>query len=332
MAESLAVENDRLRAELGLLQETLNQLKSGNPGIGIGNGDEEVINTAEEGTVSYNYNEPESVAHHSHFDESIRHYFDRSENIYYDEKEEVSETIAVLGKELEELNYNILYENLFRLGGITAFPLNKQILADEELLGLRIDLFSVSSRKYLTPHYVILRKVPRESKLAGQNADSSKWMVYRHTLPVFVPIEEYSKVLDLEDSKAAVSDFARKVRSNLLHLNYKHDKFETLRSFRFSDFGLDTNETLVSKLEKDLQCSHVKIVFSLYLRGHLELELVCNLWAIETAILSSSTNELNEADKFACESILRNSSLTDLLKSFRKLSELLLRKQLSWKL
>lgn len=331
MEGNIAIENVLLRAELKTLQETLDQLKRANPDFVI-----------EENDANDHYQPEPSTTQHSHFDDSIKAYFNRSEQKYYgdEDAEDVASTamVTVPKKELTELKYNILYENLYRLAGITIFPLNKQLLGNEDYLGLRFDLFSSLTRKFKTPHYVILRKaIPNEAKLAGQlggDGDTLRWTVHRHTLPVFIPIDEYSKQLlvgvDEKDPMHVVAQFATTIRAQLLRLNYNHDKFDMLRLIKFTDFGIDREEPLISALDKDLQCRHVRITLSTYFKGQLVLEFMCNPQTIETAtLITAASSSFDPTNKVVCECMLRNSSLVDLRKSFRKVCEFLLRKQLA---
>lgn len=182
---------------------------------------------------------------------------------------------------LPELKNNILYENMLRIGGITAFPVNDHTLGSEKVLGIRLDNFSHKSHKFLLPHYVILRAITDKS-------GEALWEVWRHTLPVFIPLQEYSKELPDLDK------FVRLLRRHLVLVQYKHDKFDLL------------GEQLQAKVVKDLLCEHVKVEIE-----SVTFDLKCLLDQVELVTCTDN-------DKKHWCSMLRSTPFQKLLSQFKK--------------
>ncbi|KAI5964443.1 MCM21 [Candida theae] len=123
------------------------------------------------------------IIKHTYFDPSIAQFFDDAE---------ATTQVQPLEKRFidkADTKENIMYENILRMSGVTAFPINKHLFPNDEILGIRFDTFSSKSRSFKQPHYVILLK----SKLKNEQ---SFWRVHKTTLPVHVPLDRYQEELE----------------------------------------------------------------------------------------------------------------------------------------
>lgn len=173
-----------------------------------------------------------------------------------------------------------LLENIHRLGGVTAFPLNDRLLAADELVGLRFEVYA--ARRFHTPHYVILR---REHAKGGARA----WRVFKHTLPAFLAAE-----LEPPDDYRAL---ASRVRAALWRLQHRHDKLDQLALLGFA-------------VERDLQCRRVTIA-----RAPLTLVATC----ADTYIAEVEVSGAAPADAARIAAMLTRCEFTHLVKTFRQL-------------
>ncbi|ODV60242.1 Mcm21p ASCRUDRAFT_23888, partial [Ascoidea rubescens DSM 1968] len=80
-------------------------------------------------------------------------------------------------------------ESVYRMFGVTFFPLSDSTLsklsidsstqdskADESLLGIRFDFFNPKKNQFEIPHYIILKKNPK----------NGIYFIYKHTIPIFI--------------------------------------------------------------------------------------------------------------------------------------------------
>lgn len=191
------------------------------------------------------------LIHFSYFDDSILHYFAPAGS---------GPTVDASGgdkKVLQNIDAKTrgatfaLQELMWRLGGVSGFPINNRLYDDssDALLGLRFDILSHASHRFVLPHYIILRRRQHKS----QSGDL-KWLVFRSTTPTYVPLAAFSHLL-LEDK---LYDFVHRVRECLVYTQYKHDKFLGLADMTYGDvFGDGSVIKLVSSIEKDLECRRV---------------------------------------------------------------------------
>ncbi|ODV81894.1 uncharacterized protein CANTADRAFT_24638 [Suhomyces tanzawaensis NRRL Y-17324] len=268
------------------------------------------------------------IIQHSHFDPSISRFFQAPQD------EPVPQTTALprflpQAEALVEIKENILYENTYRIGGVTAFPLNQRLFAaNDEVLGLRFDMFSHAKCQFLQPHYAILKKSTVTDKTGHQ---LRQWTLYRHTLPVYVPLEDYTKELNSEDG---VTTFALHIRNFLVKIQHKHDVVEELTKLDLQTFekgsmvaGPSGNSCrIIQKVDKDLQCQRL-VLYILHKVGEKrkfhQVELNCNLDSIETANISTIDLKHNAVIAM-CEGLLRGCKFSDLSTTFSKVIEILL--------
>ncbi|CUM64677.1 uncharacterized protein PRCAT00002286001 [Priceomyces carsonii] len=262
----------------------------------------------------YNVDEIEaipSVSQHDRFDESISKFF---ETLNEGKKKPVNKLkLEALerAKKLVDLKESILYENIFRFAGITAFPLNEYMFGDDDrIMGLRFDILSHFHKKYVTPHYIIIKKIPYMLK---DEQIITKWRVYKHTLPVYVPLAQFESSLLQDDQDNGVYDLAKNVRTFLTKLQYKHDVLNLI--------GVSFKE--VQKIEKDLQCQSVTILLHARrsgLLGYLKISLNCSIDFIEEADIRIETGYEHLKEQILTgEAMLLNCTFNDLIDNLHKL-------------
>lgn len=256
------------------------------------------------------------LVHHEPFDGSIARFFRPKDGPLAKKHRPNPPSVLLRATATVEIKDNVLYENIFRFGGITAFPINKFLFSpDDEILGVRFDTFSHSQKTYLKPHYAILRKV------LMKGFPESRWSIYRHTLPLYIPLTEYAKELLVGEVDSGVAVLAKNIREYLLKTQYKHDKLDALQKMKYSHFGV-LLENPVFSIERDLECLRVTLSFAdrtLLQKTSHKIELQCSPLAIESAKMVFST-PLKKTENLAilCENLLRDTSFVDLVKTFRR--------------
>ncbi|GEQ68528.1 hypothetical protein JCM33374_g2196 [Metschnikowia sp. JCM 33374] len=254
------------------------------------------------------------LIHHSHFDASIEKYFNQSDEAKRSAQETDSNNDdEILAKiSLKTVAGQLaLRESILRFGGITAFAINDHLYdtQDDALLGLRFDVLSHTTRQFLKPHYIILRRrnlsfketAPSStSPLAPAPAPASSpvqnhWSVFRYTTPPHVPLDQLQRLLSAADEAAGLQSFVERVRASLVSVQYKHDKLHSLSTLTHEEvFGFGSENKVVSKIEKDLSCQRIV----LWVNNHslptkplqpLEIELICDELKIESVIAGLDT-------------------------------------------
>lgn len=211
---------------------------------------------------------PPAPIYHNHFDPEVARILE--------------EANRATKKSSPQETANILYENIFRFTGITAFPINKALLsADEEIFGIRFDTYSNHERRFVAPHYVILKKIPHEKE-----PNHHRWSVFRHTLPVYIPVNEAESVLEYgqEEIDKSVVKFSKLIYGYLSQTQMKHDIFAAV--------SLNPH---IRRVEKDLACHRVR----LFLESGQELVIHCDSTSVILAEVVGN-NELSTA----CEAVL----------------------------
>ncbi|RLV96513.1 Central kinetochore subunit MCM21 [Spathaspora sp. JA1] len=254
------------------------------------------------------------IIKHSHFDPSISSYFKEPEEDTDMESHDATDHTTPIQQDLE-LRENILYENIFRMTGITAFPVNQY--SEDELLGIRFDTYSTSTNTFKTPHYMILQKnniISNSDKEQSLTEEGKIWSVYKHTLPSYVPLLEYNKILD--DSNESIIQLSTLVRNFLIKIQYKHDKLDQLLRLTRTQFNLDSDtDAIISNIDRDLSCQRILITFKQPVVRKLILELKLSLDTIEICTFHSNSPD-KQTLKF-CQSILKDCNINDIIKKFR---------------
>ncbi|CAI5760573.1 unnamed protein product [Candida verbasci] len=289
-----------------------------------------------------NINAPH-IIRHNYFDSSIQQYFDTNidEPEVPREKPNYSNFNSIDKLDLRE---NILYENIFRMIGITAFPINKRDLPNgtnediidpnllpqnrnvasisDELLGIRFDIYSSHSKTFKTPHYIILRKIMNKDFTLNKY-----YSIYKDTIPLYIHLKDHEDVLQNNKHSEIdnLSKFTYLVYEKLIKVQYKFDKFDSLMQFN----KIKGNNVLITSINKDLVCERVTINLQ-FKNGNKrknsrfkeEIELMCSFDSIEVVKFINFNDEFKDR-LILSRTILQNSKITDLNKNFRKVFELI---------
>ncbi|EDO16357.1 hypothetical protein Kpol_1051p5 [Vanderwaltozyma polyspora DSM 70294] len=201
------------------------------------------------------------------------------------------------GNKQKNLNKKIRIENLFRLFGITFFPLvdptdlkmNKELKTMEikrEMLGIRLEIYNEHNSTFEKPHYILLKK-----KL---KIDS--WMIFKHTIPSYIDIE--SKWFGINNGMLNTYDeinvFAKEVYIELIHGNIREQKIQKLTELEYiRDCQTDVNSsrvilTLIDQYEIELFLKNETIVSCKIPTDRME-PMLKNKWQI---ILLGTIDEL----------------------------------------
>ncbi|CCF57180.1 hypothetical protein KAFR_0C01870 [Kazachstania africana CBS 2517] len=204
---------------------------------------------------------------------------------------------------LDNLHDQIMVENIFRLFGITFFPvvdpsdLQMNIETQEmdtmrEMLGIRLDIFDELSKKYDKPMYILLKK----------KIKSDTWDIFKHTIPSYIGVE---KIFEEVSAGLAISYediylFSKEIYLQLLKESARKGKLK-----KFEEKGL------ISNLRISL--SSTKVSFSI---GTFEIELYLQ----DNIIISCSfVKGIRDASVRSKWEVLFNGPLEDLEYKLRQL-------------
>ncbi|KAF5212038.1 Cenp-O kinetochore centromere component family protein [Clavispora lusitaniae] len=250
---------------------------------------------------------------YSCFDDSIRSYFEsmpqKPEPSIDTEKLLVSIDCRTRG------SAHALEESIWRSSGVTAFPIDDTLYdkRDDSLLGLRFDVMAHSTSRFLKPHYIILRRrQPQEKGVTGDNT----WSVFRYTTPAYVPLDRLSHLLSSGEN--GLAQFVHEVRSYLTHVQYKHDKFDSVAKITYGQLpdATESDDVVVTRLQKDLECRHVSIHIQNSRGESHQIELICGLSSVETAFCTLSPQDLEAQTLIGV--MLANAELTSMTSRFIK--------------
>lgn len=284
------------------------------------------------------------IIKHNYFDPSIQKYFQQSTSPSNQLSLPENTTTKIASSQLKpindlELKENVLYENIFRMFGITAFPINQYLFKNnddpnEQILGLRFDLYSNFTKCFQQPHYCILRKLPFEKN----DSIFYNWIVYKHTLPSYIPVDEYSKILNENDNENdngnqnnSLFKFAESIQLTLTKTQYKLDKFNQLLRFNKNQFGLDKDEAIFINLDCDLLGQRILLNLSHNSKTQIKktqmmgVELICSNDLIEVIHFNNFPDIIHSNQLLICQTILQNSKINDLIKNFRKVIQILVK-------
>lgn len=156
---------------------------------------------------------------------------------------------------------SIRLENCYRLGGITAFPVNDHGEDSDEFLGLRFDVYDKWQHIFVTPHYVILKRDPK----------NQQWVAFKTTVPKFIPVDS----LSTRYANTDLHRFATEIRSQLIELQRRKAEFASLEN------------RIQGQLDADL--SYSKIVVRL--NGY-RIILICGPDSIASVIVTGKIDPL----------------------------------------
>ncbi|KAG7851291.1 hypothetical protein KL941_000960 [Ogataea angusta] len=242
----------------------------------------------------------EELAHHQYFDELIQNLMTEGirqveidKCLRNDAKRQKRESATKRSNDeydelRERLEPAIRLENAYRLGGLTAFPVNDpQAGESDRFLGIRFDIFDPYSFKYTSPHYVILRKDPK----------NDLWEVFKTTIPNYVPLG----TLAYEHLNDDMIRFAGHVRRHLVQLQLKKAVFLRLQEKLESPSGLD----------HDLDFTKISVNF----KDKLEIVLICDLYRVTKVMATYIDPEVSSVSK-QVEILLSGLSFNDFDEKF----------------
>ncbi|KAG7820881.1 hypothetical protein KL928_000965 [Ogataea angusta] len=242
----------------------------------------------------------EELAHHQYFDELIQNLMTEGirqveidKRLRNDAKRQKRESATKRSNDeydelRERLEPAIRLENAYRLGGLTAFPVNDpQEGESDRFLGIRFDIFDPYSFKYTSPHYVILRKDPK----------NDLWEVFKTTIPNYVPLG----TLAYEHLNDDMIRFAGHVRRHLVQLQLKKAVFLRLQEKLESPSGLD----------HDLDFTKISVNF----KDKLEIVLICDLYRVTKVMATYIDPEVSSVSK-QVEILLSGLSFNDFDEKF----------------
>ncbi|KAG7863478.1 hypothetical protein KL919_000793 [Ogataea angusta] len=242
----------------------------------------------------------EELAHHQYFDELIQNLMTEGirqveidKRLRNDAKRQKRESATKRSNDeydelRERLEPAIRLENAYRLGGLTAFPVNDpQEGESDRFLGIRFDIFDPYSFKYTSPHYVILRKDPK----------NDLWEVFKTTIPNYVPLG----TLAYEHLNDDMIRFAGHVRRHLVQLQLKKAVFLRLQEKLESPSGLD----------HDLDFTKISVNF----KDKLEIVLICDLYRVTKVMATYIDPEVSSVSK-QVETLLSGLSFNDFDEKF----------------
>lgn len=107
---------------------------------------------------------------------------------------------------LAKLKNDIIIENMFRLFGVTFFPVidptdlqlnveTQELDVTREMLGIRFDIFNQVLKRFETPFYILLKR----------KLKSKSWAIFKHTIPSYIDIEVL--FVDITFNGASVNGF-----------------------------------------------------------------------------------------------------------------------------
>jgi len=152
---------------------------------------------------------------------------------------------------------SIRLENCYRLGGVSAFPVNVPKGEEDEYLGIRFDTFDPYESRFLLPDYIILKK----------KIKNNEWFVFKSTISKFIPVDNLA---------------AKYLNTDLRKFVFSVRKFLNQYQLRRSVFtSLATKVLKPWQLTSDLSYTKVNI----RMNKHLELILICGQTKIENVII-----------------------------------------------
>lgn len=252
-----------------------------------------------------------AIVQYSYFDESISKYFNvESPEVMKSKKSttdlnEISSGIIQSYQKIVALKENILYENLYRLKGVTAFPLNKSFDPEKNYLGLRFDIFSTYQKKYCTIHYVILRlQVPLPIYVKDTTSEHLQKVYSVHKSTFHVP-ENITKILQNPDLNVGVERFVEQIRDQLLYEQLVNDFKQFALDLTYSDLGYNDNRPVFEEqiFGDTFQLSNKNT----NIQGHITTDCTIHV----TSIIPNTSNDIFHIHDFP--SIRRE--LLEILKS-----------------
>lgn len=213
-----------------------------------------------------------------------------------------------------KLHDKIILENIFRFFGITSFPLvdptdlrvnietNKMEIG-RSMIGMRLDIFDERSSTFEKPHYILLKKTNTSKDQEDKNNNSSKWFIFKHTIPEYLNIRKIMEEINQNGAKSYndIYIFCKEVYIQLLETIERRRKFEELEY-----------RGIISNLKNDLYSN--RISFSV---GGIKIQLYLDDNIITSCVILKGIKDSEIRAKW--ETVL-NGPLEDLEFTLKQLS------------
>lgn len=185
---------------------------------------------------------------------------------------------------------SILRENLFRMFGISFFPVvdpndleynddRKLIEVKRDMLGIRFDVFNQSVSRYEKPHYILLKK----------DTKSDKWGVFKYTIPNYIDVHGIFNDTNggILKSYDEVYLFAKQINILLIQKSIRIQILLDLEA-----------KSVIEKLDMDLQAT-----IASFSRSNFKFEIIIKENSITSCSLKSShiPEELKTSIEFIIE-------------------------------
>ncbi|CAG60040.1 uncharacterized protein GVI51_H07051 [Nakaseomyces glabratus] len=236
------------------------------------------------------------LVEHRLFDESVRDVIDTDILISPSKRKQ----------KIQQLNPNstgkvskepIQYENIYRLFGISYFPLvdpsdlifdskTEKMIVTRDMLGIRFDIFNESSKSFEKPHYILLKK----------SAKSDDWKLFKYTVPNYIDVEGiFAEVTGgLIRTYDDVYLFAKCIYLLLVEIVIRSELFLQLEK-----------DGIIDDLDMDLQ----SLVIKCTLQGTTKIEFHIHQYSIIACTIKSKIMSDDEKERLA---MMLQGSLHDL--------------------
>lgn len=150
----------------------------------------------------------------------------------------------------KDLHQRILLENVYRMFGITFFPVvdpndikmnedSREMEISREMTGIRLEVFNDRLKKFENPHYILLKK----------KIKSDSWLLFKHTVPNYI---DSQTLFDNTNGGLVITYdhiyfFAKSVYLQLILVSLRSQQLEELADVGLiTDLVLDLQAAVVS--------------------------------------------------------------------------------------
>ncbi|SMN19725.1 similar to Saccharomyces cerevisiae YDR318W MCM21 Protein involved in minichromosome maintenance [Maudiozyma saulgeensis] len=188
----------------------------------------------------------------------------------------------------DKLRNKVLIENMFRLFGITFFPLvdptdlklndeTQNIEITRQMLGIRLDIFNSKNSTFDKAYYILLKNSNKTKGKQIESTSSGKWVIFKHTIPVYIDIEMIMRDLNTSNSSSyeEVYIFAKEIYILLLDSIERRKLFESLEL-----------KGLITNLKNDIDSTSV--FFSL---GSVKIQLYLDKNMITSCLITQGLQD-----------------------------------------
>lgn len=229
------------------------------------------------------------VIHYNFFDESIQKYFrdTAKEDVSLDSLPKLTEKVLAPIITRTGNGKMLLIENISRFGGMSTFPINQHLYDTEDfcLLGLRFDVMDHTTKKYLHPYYILLRRKTYPGITLVES--NLPWLVFRYTTPAYIALDKHSKLLVQEDIWAGLEAFTRLVRLLLVVVQYKREEFTSVEKMTYASLFGDRSLAPLAIVKKDAEFSEI----SLNISDAMSITILCGDTEVTGVLCSASLSQ-----------------------------------------